>query len=68
MTTYTAMPITEVPANLMRDLNTEGKSFAVVRSFEARGETFSKVWSFHTSDKTAAAAVRRGNSREIRTQ
>ena len=64
MVAYEVKPIAEVNADLLRDLNTEGKSHAVVRT----SEISVKAWSFHTNAKTAEAAARRWRSRDVVTR
>lgn len=63
-TTYEVQAIADVDAELLRDLNTQGKSHAVIRT----GEISVKAWSFHTNAKTAEAAARRWRSRDVVTR
>ena len=64
MITYEVQPIAEVAADLLLDLNTEGKTHAVIRT----SEISVKAWSFHTNVKTAEAAARRWRSRDVVTR
>ena len=64
MITYEVQPIAEVAADLLLDLNTEGKTHAVIRT----SEISVKAWSFHTNAKTAEAAARRWRSRDVVTR
>ena len=63
-TIYQVLPVERIEPELMRDLNTGGKEFAVVRD----GALGRKVWSFHATRKLAVAAMRRWRSRDIVTR
>jgi hypothetical protein len=63
--TYTATPISEVPANLMLDLAVpENATYAVIRT-SAISE---KVWGFFFTRTLAVSACRRYRSRDIVTR
>ena len=61
---YSVKPINEVEAELLRDLNTDGKIWVVVRT----SPISVKAWSFHTTEAMAKAAKRRWQSRDIVTR
>ena len=62
--TYEVQPIAKVDAELLLDLNTQGKSHTVIRTSESSVQ----AWSFHTNAKTAEAAARRWRSRDVVTR
>lgn len=64
MIIYQVLPVDHIEPELLRDINTQDKPFAVVRD----GVLGRKVWSFHSSRKLAEAAMRRWRSRDIVTR
>lgn len=64
MTTYTPQHVSQVSAEMLRDINTQGKEWCVVR----KSETRESVWSFHNTLALAQAAARRWRSRDIVTR
>lgn len=63
--TYDTARVGDIEPHLLRDLNTRGKEWVVVRT-SPNGRRI--VWSFHSSRALAAAACRRWRSRDIVTR
>jgi len=61
---YTVLPVSEVPAHLLRDLDPGNKTWALIRT-SAISE---RLWAFHTSEATAKAAKRRWIARAVHTR
>jgi hypothetical protein len=67
--TYEAKPVSQVPAELLRDMNEAGLEWATVRTREFPGKpTLAQVWSLHANEKLAVAACRRHRARDIVTR
>lgn len=61
---YNAQHICQINPEMLRDLRTDGKQWAVVRTSPTR----ESVWSFHTTLALAQRAARRWRSRDIVTR
>jgi len=62
--TYTVAKITAGHADLLRDLNTQGKSWMIIRT----SPISMKAWGFYNTEALAKAAARRWRSRDVVTR